>query len=87
MESNGAFLFEEDLVVAQFHEVELAPAASAYVISEATSLRSEEPQFIGAGLQNQSRCKAILDCGASESIIGSHVLQGYRDELDNLGLR
>ena len=29
--------------------------------------------------------KAILDCGASESIIGAWTLQGFRDDLERLG--
>ena len=48
-------------------------------------LSVDEPSFVGASLQDQARNKAIIDCGASESIVGSFMLQDFRDELIDLG--
>ena len=41
--------------------------------------------FVGAVMNQHSHRHAVLDCGASESIVGVTVLQDYGDELDKMG--
>lgn len=61
-------------------------ANPTYVVTsqtvEPSVLSVHEPSFVGASLQDQAR---IIDCGASESIVGSFILQDFRDELIDLG--
>ena len=44
-----------------------------------------EDIFIGAALNQHSHRHAVIDCGASESIVGVTVLQDYGDELKEMG--
>ena len=44
-----------------------------------------QDHFIGAAIQEKVYPKAVIDCGASESIVGDCMLQDYSDELDRLG--
>ena len=45
--------------------------------------KSPEPAFMVDAEAKET--KAVLDCGASESIIGAWTLQGYSDDLRRLG--
>ena len=45
----------------------------------------EEPAVTYAVLEEESKYKAILDCGASESIVGAHTLQHMCDVLEDHG--
>ena len=54
----------------------------------AAGLRKEEnedPVATYAVLEEETKSKAILDCGASESIIGAHTLQHMYETLENHG--
>ena len=44
----------------------------------------EVTSFVGS-VHAQAQHKAIIDCGASESIVGASMLQDYCDELEKLG--
>ena len=46
---------------------------------------SGDDVFVGAVMNQHSHRHAVLDCGASESIVGVTVLQDYGDELQKLG--
>ena len=53
-----------------------------------TAARSSgDDVFVGAVMNQHSHRHAVLDCGASESIVGVTVLQDYGDELQKLAIR
>lgn len=87
-QSESPLLLEEDLDH-HFGDTTASVANPTYVVTSQTDepsvLSVDEPSFVGASLQDQARNKAIIDCGASESIVGSFMLQDFRDELIDLG--
>lgn len=52
---------------------------------EKSEIFSASPGFIGASTHEATRDKAIIDCGASESIVGANMLQDFCDTLSSLG--
>ena len=87
-QSESPLLLEEYLDH-HFGDTTASVANPTYVVTSQTDepsvLSVDEPSFVGASLQDQARNKAIIDCGASESIVGSFMLQDFRDELIDLG--
>ena len=77
-------LLEEDLDY-HFGDATTPFNLSAYVVTSQTEepsvLSVDEPSFVGASLQDQARNTAIIDCGASESIVGSFMLQDSRTQI------
>ena len=49
--------------------------------------RETPPQTVLIAETNEIIPKAILDCGASESIVGAHTLQDIGDSLNDLGFK
>ena len=62
-------------------EIPLPIFAVENVIREAR----QDDCFIGAAISQHSHKAAVIDCGASESIVGVTVLQDFGDELKRLG--
>jgi hypothetical protein len=61
------------------------PSSSVLVTMNVPEVYECEPQFIGSAIQDQTRNKAVIDCGATESIVGDFMLQDFQDELCHLG--
>ena len=80
MDTESAMVFEEDLdfLYQESHPIHVAVAC------EKGAENSEGPGFIGS-TQETTRDKAIIDCGASESIVGANMLQDFCDTLHELG--
>ena len=55
-----------------------------FVFSSWTGPEKDDGQIYAASASTKET-RAILDCGASESIIGAWTLQNYQEDLERLG--
>ena len=76
-EFESPWTFEEDL--------DLVMNPTIYVSSVAPEERADEPLLVASTHSDVTRCKAVIDCGASESLVGDFQLQEFHDELRTLG--
>lgn len=56
-----------------------------FAVGQSQVAGQQDDCFIGAAISQHSHKAAVIDCGASESIVGVTVLQDFGDELQKLG--
>jgi len=81
-EDQCPLLLEEDLDHVLW---EPSGEASVLVVQTVPEEQDTMSPFIGAAFQDTAMLKAVIDCGASESIVGDCMLQDYCEELERLG--
>lgn len=86
MTEESVLMLEEDLDHMYQDDMDApAPIMVSSMKGDQDEDQTDEPAFVGAASSEVTRDKAIIDCGASESIVGTHMLQDYCDTLTDLG--